>query len=173
MKIKPITKSELESLLKLKVNKNFKDDFTMFLPELMDKEIHFIAMEKNEILGAFSYKQSYPIGKIIINDKEYNLEKDIKYLYFIEVKPSARGKGVGKALVQYMFDICNTTESGIKISNIVLDGMNLVDTYRKISNELKVDLFFYHGNNLEPQIFNAVPVEKEKSNILKRFFTFK
>lgn len=172
MNIKPITKSELEPLLKLKVNKKFKDDFTMFLPGLMDKEIHFVAMEKNEILGVFSYGQGYPIGKTIINNQEYNLEKDIKYLYFIEVKPSARGKGVGKALAQHMFDICNTTESGLKISNIVLDGMILVDTYRKLSNELEVDLFFYHANNLEPQIFNAVPVEKEKPSILKRIFHF-
>ena len=32
--------------------------------------------------------------------------------------------------------------------------MSLVNTYRNLSNEYKVDLCFYHGNKLAPQVFN-------------------
>lgn len=160
MHIKLTTHKELHKLLKLKINKDFQKNFSLFLPGLMQNEIHFIALENNEILGAFSYSNDYPIGKIKINDQEYRLTKDMKFLQFIEVKPSAKHKGVGKALAQHMFEICATTHSGIRISNIVLEGNALINTYRTLSNRYEVDLFFYHANQLEPQIFDVEPIKK-------------
>lgn len=160
MEIKLITHKELNKLLKLKVNKGFNENFSLFLLGLMHKEINFIAIENKEILGAFSYSKSYPMGKNTIEGIEYDLQKPMKYLEFIEVKPSAKNKGVGKALAKHMFEICAQLGCGIKISNIVLEGQYLVNTYKKLSNEYQVDLFFYHVNKLDPQIFNAEPIKK-------------
>lgn len=170
MNIKLATHKDINKLLKLKVNKGFKDNFTLFIPDLMEREITFIAIEKNEILGAMSYSSSLPIGKTQIEGKEYILEKEMKFLEFIEVKPTERNKGIGKVLAKHMFEICAATDCGIRISNIVLEGMNLVNTYRDLSQQHKVDLFFYHGNHLKPQVFNAVPIKIQNQNIFKKLF---
>ena len=159
MEIKLIRHKELNKLLKLKVNKGFKDNFSLFIPRLMYKEINFVAVENQEILGALSYSKSSPVGKSIINGIAYDLQKPMKYLEFIEVKPGAKNKGVGKALAKHLFEICHTIECGLLVSNIVLEGQYLVNAYKKLSTEYQVDLFFYHANKIEPQIFNAEPIK--------------
>lgn len=172
MKIKLATHKEINKLLKLKINRGFKENFSLFIPRLMSKEITFIAIDNEEILGAIAYSSDFPMGKFKIGENEYLFEKDMNFLQFVEVKATARKKGVAKALINHVFEICSATNCGIRISNIVLDGPHLIDIYRQCSKEHQVDLFFYHANNLEPQVFNATPIPKEKPSMFKRLFGF-
>jgi GNAT superfamily N-acetyltransferase len=170
MQVKLITHKELNKLLKLKVNKNFKENFQLFKPRIMHREITFAAIENNEILGAVSYSDFMKLGKVEIGGQEYILNKNITLLQFIEVKPSARKKGVAKELLTYIFEMCHDTNSGIQISNVIGEGSHLINTYKELSNNYQVDLFFSPQNNIEPQIFNAIPVKKP--NVFKKIFGF-
>lgn len=174
MNIKLATHKDINKLLKLKPNKNFRENFTLFIPDLMEREITFIAIENNEILGAFAYSNDFPIGKIQIEGKQYIHNKNVNFLQFVEVKPTARKRGIAKQLLTHAFEICAATNSSILLSNIVLEGSHLISTYRELSNNLQVDLFFSPENRKEHahQVFNLTPIKKENPSFFKRIFKF-
>lgn len=165
MEIKSLTHKELNKLLKLKCNKNFKDNFSMFLPAKMATEITFIAVEGQEILGALSYSHSYlhGQGKITVGDKQYEHTSPVKFLEFIEVKPDARNKKVAQHLLEHVFDIFKVCQYSLLLSNLVLDGKNLVPLYERLSDKYQVDLFFSPLNKEYTHKIHSVPPIEHKT----------
>lgn len=172
MQIKPITHKQFNKLLKLKINKNFKENFELFLPRRISHEVTFVALQEQEIIGAFSYK-SHGVPYIIdIDNKKHHYKREIKFLEFIEIKPTARNKGVATALLHHAFEICAATQSGLKVSNIVMEGSYLLNKYKQLSDQYKVDLFFSQAD-YAPQVFHSTPIIPiEKPSIFKRLFKF-
>lgn len=171
MKIKLVTHKEVNALRKLKVNKNFTDNFTLFKMRLLDKETTFVMIDSNEILGAFSYSKSTQIHKFEINGEEHKISKPIRRLEFIEVKPSAREKKIAKEMLTYAFELFSEIDCGVQLSNIVLNGEYLVPLYKSLSEKHKVDLLFTSSDQkYGDQIFNFEKIIVKKQSILKRIF---
>lgn len=173
MRIKLVTHKEVNQLRKLKVNKNFKENFTLFKMRLLAEEVTFIMIENNEILGAFSYSNSTDIHEFQLEDGKYRVTRPIRILEFIEVKPSARGKKIAKELLTYAFELFSEINCGIKLSNIVLNGESLVPLYKSLSEKHKVDLVFGHSDKkYGDQLYNIEKEVVKKPGLLKRFFRF-
>jgi GNAT superfamily N-acetyltransferase len=164
MRIKLVTHKEVNALRKLKINKNFKDNFTLFKMQMI---------ENNEILGAFSYSKEDDIHEFKIDGEKYKLIKPVRRLEFIEVKPSARGKKIAKEMLTYAFELFSEMNYSMQLSNIVLNGESLIPLYKSLSEKNKVDLLFgpndkKHGD----QIFHVEKVIVKKPSLLKRIFRF-
>lgn len=177
MRIKLVTHKEVNSLRKLKVNKNFTDNFTLFKMGMLGKETTFVMIENNEILGAFSYSKSTDIHKFTIDNEEYKINKPIRRLEFIEVKPSARqqkrGKKIATEMLNYAFELFSEINCGMQISNIVLNGEYLVPLYKSLSEKHKVDLLFGPSDKkYGDQLFNIEKIVVKKQSLLKRIFRF-
>lgn len=171
MRIKLVTHKEVNSLRKLKVNKNFKENFTLFKMGMIGKEITFVMIEDSEILGAFSYSKSTDIHELQLEGEEYRITKPIRRLEFIEVKPSARGQKIAKEMLNYAFELFSEINCGIQLSNIVLNGESLVPLYKSLSEKHKVDLLFGSSDKkYGDQLFNIEKKLVKKPSLLKRIF---
>jgi GNAT superfamily N-acetyltransferase len=173
MKIKLVTHKEVNALRKLKVNKNFKENFTLFIMPYLAKEVTFVMIENNEILGAFAYSKKDDIHEFKVDGEKYKLSKPVRRLEFIEVKPSARGKKIAKEMLTYAFELFSEINCGIQLSNICLNGESLVPLYKSLSEKYKVDLLFGPSDKkFGDQLFNIEKVVIKKPNLLKRIFKF-
>jgi hypothetical protein len=175
MRIKLVNHKEVNALRKLKVNKNFKENFTLFKMRLLDDEVTFVMIENNEILGAFSYSKSSDIHEFELEQEKYKVTRPIRRLEFIEVKPSARqqkrGRKIATEMLNYAFELFSEINCGIKLSNIVLNGESLVPLYKSLSEKHKVDLLFGHDDKkYGDQLFNIEKVIVKKPSLLKRIF---
>lgn len=173
MRIKLVTHKEVNALRKLKVNKNFTDNFTLFKMGMLGKETTFVMIENNEILGAFSYSNSTEIHKFTLDSEDYKITRPIRRLEFIEVKPSARERKIATEMLNYAFELFSEINCGMQISNIVLNGESLVPLYKSLSEKHKIDLLFGPSDKkYGEQLFNIEKIVVKKQSLLKRIFKF-